>query len=244
MFSIKIFLFTAGILSFAATLRGAFISGIHNNTTIFLFGITCVLLGYGYFFDKLKKMKWLTAAIIAVTTIVVVFSISLFIYGRQANTNFTEEVAIVLGAGTRNGEALSTLARRLDAAVSYHRQNPEALIIVSGGLGHRETLLEAYVMAQYLIEHGVSPYRIILEDSAYSTFTNMRYSKEIINTHFNHMPSVVIITSNFHMYRSVRFARQMGMDANMYPSTVPWYAIPFAYIREVASVIKMWIIGR
>lgn len=244
MFCTKNFLFLAAAISLIATIRGAFISGIHNNTTLFLLGITLVLFGYGYFFDRLKKRIWLTIVIFAIFAIIIIFSASLFFYGRQATTTFDEDVAIVLGAGTRNGEVLSTLARRLDAAVSYHRQNPDALIIVSGGLGHRETLTEAYVMARYLIERGVCPSRILLEEMAYSTYSNMRYSRKIIDEHFNHVPSVVVITSNFHMYRSVRFARQMGLSANIYPSAVPWYAVPFAYLREVASVVKMWLIGR
>ncbi|MCL2286228.1 MAG: YdcF family protein [Firmicutes bacterium] len=244
MFNIKNFLFLAGTVSLIATIRGAFLSGIHNNTTLFLIGITLALWGYGYFFDRLKKIKWLTMAIFTTIAVTIIFSAALFFYGRQSTSVFNEDVAIVLGAGTRNGEILSTLARRLDAAVSYHRQNPGALIIVSGGLGHREALTEAYVMARYLTERGVCPSRILLDELAYSTYSNMRYSRKIIDEYFNHIPSVVVITSNFHMYRSVRFARQVGLDANIYPSTVPWYAVPFAYLREVASVVKMWLIGR
>jgi uncharacterized SAM-binding protein YcdF (DUF218 family) len=244
MFNTKIFIFIAAAISFLATIRGAFISGVLNNTTIFLVGITIALFLYGYFFNTLKKKKWLTVTICAVIFTVVIFSVSLAVYGRRVTTTFNEDVVIVLGAGIRDGRILGTLARRLDAAVSYHLQNPHALIIVSGGLGHRETVTDAEIMAQYLIERGVLPSVVILEEMAYSTYTNMRYSQKIINSRFENEPRAVIITSNFHMYRSVRFARQMNLNANVYPSSVPWYSIPFAYVREVASVVKMWVIGR
>jgi len=238
-------LFIVGVVTFITMLRVAFTSGVHNNTTAFLFGITAALWLYGYFFDRLRKQKWLTAALCVVVVATLVFSVVLAIYGRRVTTSFDEDVAIVLGAGIRDGEVLGTLARRLDAAVSYHRQNPNALIIVSGGLGHREEVTEAYAMARYLIERGVPAGQILLENYAYSTYSNMRYSRTILDELFDHMPSVVVITSNFHMYRSVRFAGQVGLDGvSMYPSTVPWVAIPLAYVREVASVIKLWLLGR
>jgi len=243
----KIFLFVVGTLTFLAMLRGAYISGIHNNTTIFLGGITFALWVYAYFSNTLRKKKWLTVSIFTLMACTLIFSIFLAFYGRRVTVTFTEDVAIVLGAGTHNGEILSTLARRLDKAVSFHEQNPNALIIVSGGLGHRDVVTEAYVMAQYLIERGIPAERILLEDHAHSTYTNMRYSRLLLDAYFQGQElNVVIITSNFHMYRSVWFSQQTGVavNATMYPSSVPWYAIPLAYVREVASVVKMWVIGR
>jgi len=240
----KIFLFAAGALAFVSLIRNVFISGPFNNTTIFLGGIAFALWGYGYFFDKLKNQKWLTASIFTMLFLVLGFSVFLFFYGSRTTATFDEDVVIVLGAGIRDGEVRGMLAGRLNAAVSYHRQNPDALIIVSGGIGHREVISEAEAMARYLIQRGVDPNIILLEGVAYSTYSNMRYSRVIIDEHFDDLPNVVVITSGFHMYRSVRFARQVGLDATIYASRTPWAATPFAYAREVASVVKMWVIGR
>jgi len=246
--TIKAFIFATVAIVLIATIHTIYTSGLLNNTTLFLTVITLAILAYGYFFDRLKKAKWLTAAIIAGISVTLVFSAFLGIYGRRITATFNEDVAIVMGAGSRDYEPLSTLARRLDAAVSYHQQNPNALIIVSGGTGHQATVADAYIMAQYLIDRGVDPHRIALEGMAYSTYTNMRYSHAIIHAHYIdeliNAKNVVVITSDFHMYRSVRFARQAGFAPTMYPASVPWYAMPLAYVREVASVIKMWLIGR
>ena len=240
----KYFIFLLSILVFVSTFRSLIISGLFNNTTIFLGAIACTIFLYGYFFDTLKKQRWLTIVISAGMFAVIAFSIFLFAYGRRVTATFTEEVAIVLGAGIVNGEARGMLANRLDMAVEYHSQNPNALIIVSGGLGHREELTEAYVMAQYLIARGVNPNIILQEGVAYSTYSNMRYSRAIINEHFSHTPSVVVITSGFHTYRSLQFAQQVGLQATAFPASTPISGAPFAYVREVASVIKMWLIGR
>ena len=250
-FNMKTFIFAMAAIVAIATLHNIYISGVFNNTTLFLTVITLVILVYGYFFDILKKMKWLTITIITGIAMTLAFSMFLGFYGRRVTATFDEDAAIVMGAGSRDYEPLSTLARRLDAAVSYHMRNPNALIIVSGGIGHQATIADAYIMAQYLIDRGLNPERIALEGMAYSTYANMRYSREVMLEHFAddyltsiEEKSVVIITSDFHMYRSVRFAEQVGLTAVMYPAGVPWYAIPLAYVREVASVIKMWLIGQ
>jgi len=240
----KVFLFIAGFITFIATIRGMFISGLFNNTTIFLGGITAVLWVYGWFFNKLKKVKWLTIAIFAVIAATVGLSTFVAIYGRRSTTTFNEDLVIVLGAGIRDGEVGSSLARRLDAAISYHRQNSNALIIVTGGIGHSEVVSEAYAMAQYLIRNGVAPERILLENYAYSTYSNMRYARKILDEHFAHTPSTVVITSDFHMFRSIRFARQVGIEANAYPASTPLMSTPFMYAREIAAIIKMWALGR
>jgi len=243
LFKIRNLFFIASIWFLIATIRGAYISGITNNTTLFLAAITVAVFCYGLLFDKLIKLKWLNILTVSVIAIGLVTCIAIAIYGNRTTATFDEGVVIVLGAGILFDEPRPTLARRLDAAVSYHQQNPNALIIVSGGLGHRETYTEAYVMANYLIANGVPPERILLEDIAYSTYSNMRYSAEIINALFDEPPTVVVITSDFHMYRSVRFARQVGLEATIYPAATPWRAMPLAYVREIASIIKMWILG-
>ena len=241
----KILLLITGILSLISFVRGIFNSGLLNNTTLFLGGIATAIFGYCYFFEKLKKLKWLTTAIFAIIFATVGFSVFLFAYGRRSLANFDEEVAIVLGAGIQDGVVGEMLAMRLDAAVYYHTRNPNALIIVSGGLGHREYITEAEAMARYLVERGVNPRVILLEGLAYSTYSNMRYSSEIISSEFDAPPRAVVITSDFHIFRSVRFARQAGIyDVTFHSSSTPLLSAPFAYVREVASVIKMWLIGR
>jgi len=238
-------LFCTSALAFIGAVRSLIISGVHNNNTAFLGGISVALFLYGFFYDRLIKIKWLTIAIVAVIFSVASFSAFLGIYGRRDTATFDEDVAIVLGAGILDGYVRDTLGRRLDAAVEYHRLNPNATIVVSGGLGHRETITEAEAMARYLIVRGVPAEQLLLEDVAYSTYSNMRFSRAVLNEHFDDVPRVVVITSDFHMYRSIRFAERAGIyNATAFPSGTSWRYKPFAYVREVAAVVKMWVVGR
>jgi len=237
-------IFAASILSAIAAIRSAIVSGPTNNNTIFLASITAALGVYGWFYERFKKMRWLTISITAMIVSILGFSGFIAGYGRRSTADYTEDVVLVLGAGIRDGEPRPTLQRRLDQAIIYHRNNPNAIIIVSGGYGYGEIISEAEAMARYLVRHGVPEQQILLENAAYSTYTNMSFSREIINAHFETPPRAVIVTSDFHMFRSARFADRLGIDAAIYPSPTTWRNAPFYYMREVAAVIKMWVIGR
>jgi len=85
---------------------------------------------------------------------------------------------------------------------------------------------------------------ILFVFAATFTYTNISCSMAILDAPFDHPARAVIITSNFHMFRSARFAAMHGIDAAIHPSSTPLTGKPFYYVREVAAVIKMWIIGR
>jgi len=240
----KILIFAASLFVVVFTARSAVVSGPTNNNTIFLAAIAAMLAIYGWFYDRFKKMRWLTITIAAMFISLLSFSAFLAVYGRRATADFTEDVVIVLGGGIRQGEIRPTLQRRLDQALAYHRQNPSAMILVTGGTGFGEEMAEAEAMARYLLNHGIPASQILIEDIAYSTYTNMSYTRAKLDIHFETPPRAVIVTSDFHMFRSARFATQLGIDATVYPASTPWIGVPFYYAREVAAVIKMWIIGR
>lgn len=237
-------IFLAGIITAIAGVRAAFISGPTSNNAIFLVGITAMLCLYGWFYERLTKMRWLTITIAVLIFSFLGFSIFIAVYGRRTTADYTEDVVIVLGAGILQGEPRPTLQSRLDTAINYHQNNPNAIIIVSGGYGHGHDISEAEVMARYLIRHGIPSDQIILENAANSTYTNMSYSRYWLDQVFDESFRAVIVTSDFHIFRSSRFAQYQGMDVTYYPASTPWLSTPFYYAREVAAIIKMWIIGR
>lgn len=88
--------------------------------------------------------------------------------------------ALVLGCQVeREGPSLM-LARRLEAARRYLEAHPDAPVVVSGGYEERAGTSEAAVMAAWLIERGIDPARIHLEDRSHSTEENLAFSAEII----------------------------------------------------------------
>jgi len=235
-----------GIATALLLINGIFLflrSGV-GNTFIMNLGILLALGVYTVFFERLKKIKWLNYAIIASLAICLGFGAFVMVYGRRDTVTFTEDVAIVLGAGVRNEEVTRTLRKRLDMAVEYHALNPNALIIVSGGQGPGQTITEAQAMARYLEGAGVPPDIIIQEGGSHSTYENMRLSKAILEEIFPQGFDAVVITNDFHIFRSIRFARVSGMEnpTSLHGDT-PLHTLPGMLLREIAAIVKMWLIG-
>ena len=215
-----------------------------GNTLLLNLGLAFGTGIYAAFYDRLRRSKWLNRFIIILLGLYVGLGLSTFIYGSIDTVTFEEDVAIVLGAGVRGEDVSRTLQSRLDMAVYYHFRNPDAIIIVSGGLGSQAVISEAEAMARYLIENGVPPDVIVREDRSHSTYQNMQRSMELIEEMFTYVPQVVVITNEFHIYRGVNFARIAGMgEANSFHGNTPLLNLPAALVREVPAIIKMWVIG-
>jgi len=135
----------------------------------------------------------------------------LFLCGGNDTVTFEEDAVIVLGCGVEGTEPSAQLRCRLDTALSYYRQNPSVLFIVSGGQGTDEDDSEAAVMARYLAEHDVPDMQIILENQAASTAENFRYSALVLSSELPECDSVCFITSDFHIFRSSILARKAGL---------------------------------
>lgn len=236
---IRVFFLLAGLLSLLSV---ALLSLVSNHTIGFTLqaGISVCLILYAAFFNKIsKRMHALLGTLCLVPAIFVIF---LFVYGNVSNASYDEDVVIVLGAGIIGETVTIPLARRLDAAIDYWNRNPDAYIIVCGGLGNRAVITEAEAMARYLAARGVPRERILLEELSTSTYENLRFAKGILDEHFPDGFSAVVITNDFHIYRAVRTARQVGIDANRIGAYTSWYTWPVNYLREMLAVMNFWFL--
>lgn len=141
---------------------------------------------------------------------------------------------IVLGAKVKGKKPSNMLSYRLKAALAYLEENPDTVVIVSGGQGADEEISEAECMADYLIEHGIESSRIRLEDTSTTTQENLRNSRAYLDS-----PdcTVLICSNGFHIYRSLKFAEKegythaFGLAAKSNPVLAPHF-----YVREFFAV--------
>lgn len=214
---------------------------IGNVLTVLLGG---AFLVYGAFYQRINDTfpAWLKIGCVLLLVLILVFVLFLLIYGLTDTVTYDEDAIIVLGAGLRGDVPSLTLSKRLDAAVAYHRENPAALIVVSGGQGPQETVSEASAMERYLIEKGVPQDRIIKEERSTSTYENFAYSKVLLDEHFKGDYRVAFITSEYHIYRAGGIAATTGIDtdAHLHSPTRADAILP-STLRESLAVIKFWI---
>ena len=242
--TVKILSITAGSLLIGNFIMLLVISNI-NLGMVPVAGLGAVLLGYGLFMDKLPCKKIIGALIAMGLALILAFGSFLSVFGGRDTADYTEQTVIVLGCGLRGERVSVGLAKRLNKAYEYHKQNPDAMIIVSGGQGPQEDISEALAMKRYLTEKGVPEEKIIMEDKSTSTITNFRYSRAIMEIEGLSLSSVVFVTNAYHVYRAASYAKDEGfIEVSHLGTDIIWYTIPMNYMREMLAVVKMWLLDR
>ncbi len=154
---------------------------------------------------------------------------------KQPSKNAT---AIVLGAQvTENGPSMM-LEGRMKSAVKYLQENPEAKAVLTGGQGSNEPMSEAQAMYDYIVDAGISPDRLYMEDKAVNTGENLAFSEEIIKANGLNEDKA-IVTDGFHQLRADIIVKQQGIsgdvgsvNADTFPLFIPtfavreWFALP------------------
>ena len=150
---------------------------------------------------------------------------------------------IVLGAQVKKDGPSRTLRLRLDKAAEYARQNPETILVLSGGQGKDELVSEAQAMQDYLAQSGIPRSRTILENQSTSTVENIAFSRMIIESRGEPV-RVGILTSNFHLYRARKVAAHQGMENVSYIASQSDRVLFLHFcIRDGIAILKERIVG-
>ena len=65
-------------------------------------------------------------------------------------------------------------------------------------------------MARYLLSQGIPESDIILEDASTTTYENLEFSKHILDR-LEGRKYTALVTSNYHVYRALRYCRKVGL---------------------------------
>lgn len=236
------------ILGAYSVLDGFFMSLVSNanfgNYLTSFLGAVLIFVGVFWKFLGKSSPKWLKISFFTLLCITLVFSLSLYFYGKTDSVTYNEDAVIVLGAGIRGERPSLTLKGRLDAAFEYHKDNPDAIIVVSGGKGHDEDITEALAMEKYLTNLGVPERLIIKEEKSTSTFENFSFSKEILDGLFENGYKCAYITNEYHVFRAGQIAKKAGFEAFTHThSDTIWHSVLPGVLRECTAVIKYFLLG-
>lgn len=145
---------------------------------------------------------------------------------------------IILGARVKGTVPSLALASRIHTAAEYLKENNNTIAIASGGKGQGEDITEAESIKRELMEQGINEDRIILENRSTDTYENIEFSKALIP---QNVKTGVVVTNNFHLYRSIMIAK--GQDLELYglPASTPKQAILKSYIREYMAITKFYL---
>lgn len=154
---------------------------------------------------------------------------------RDAGRN---HVYAVLGHSSMATNPTDELVWRLERALRAHREDPGARIVLSGGRTWGSAVSEAQLMADYLQSHGVPAESLVLEDASTTTRENLENVREIMRRSFP-AATLHVVTSDFHEFRAVGIARELGLEA--YPEAAPTPPLRLVqdWLREVLLVQSM-----
>ena len=109
---------------------------------------------------------------------------------------------VILGyALTPSGEVRDELICRLDAGMEAAAKYPNARVLVTGGgtALFDPSVKEADKMAEYLIQKGLDPSRLIVENDSMTTSENAIYSEKVLRTAYPDVRDIMIVTSDYHV---------------------------------------------
>lgn len=217
------------------------------------------LLGYGYIgytcafiallivlHRFLRKTLWRIVLILVCIGLIYFALVEIpIVKNSDTDEDAEKPYLVVLGAAVHGDTASRALRYRLEAALDYLKQYPDAVAIVSGGQGKGENLSEAECMSRWLIDRGIAPGRILLEDKATSTGENLSFSYTIIRERGDEPDgNVAILSSSYHLYRAKQLSALRGVEAVGVSAYPGWFLIAANYyIREAFGVTKLWVLG-
>jgi len=132
---------------------------------------------------------------------------------------------IVLGGGfegsvnlARGGYELNDSGDRFVEAAVLARRYPDAKLVVTGGNGSLalEGEADADSAPRLLTALGVAPERLVLENRSRNTEENAAFTRDLVQPQAGQ--TWLLVTSAFHMPRSVALFRRAGFDVVPWPS--------------------------
>ena len=173
---------------------------------------------------------------------VLIILIILYLIFSYKNSTYNEfcKYVLVLGAKILDKDTpCKILENRLKSAIEYLNMFKDSIVIVSGGKGNDEPVSESEVMMKYLIKHNISKKRIIIENSSYNTYQNLKETKELLGN----TTEILIVTSGYHLLRSKILAKRVGFkNINLIGSEVSNSRILKNLIREIFAIIKSFFL--
>jgi vancomycin permeability regulator SanA len=139
---------------------------------------------------------------------------------------------VILGAAVWRGGAPSpALRRRVAAAVEASRAYPGARFLPTGAVG-RHPPSEASVMRDLLVDAGIEPGRIVLEETGRDTLTSLVACARIVRAAGGR---VVVCSDAYHVPRCRLVLRALGMASDAAPARGAWRRLGAAgFARAVA----------
>ena len=193
---------------------------------------------------KLKKILMIFIILIVAVSIIV-FSINAYVKISTKNRIIKDndysnlenvDCVIVLGAGVWGENPSPMLEDRLLEGIKLYENNVAPKIIMTGDHGRKE-YDEVNVMKKFAMDKGVPSEDIFMDHAGFSTYESLYRAKEIFEA-----DKVIIVTQEYHLYRALYIAGELGIEAYGAASDPRQYVgATYREIREILARNKDFV---
>ncbi|MEJ2061572.1 MAG: YdcF family protein, partial [Gammaproteobacteria bacterium] len=131
--------------------------------------------------------------------------------GARAGTETSGcHAVLVLGAQLHNDRPTPEFIQRLDRARALYAGGRVERIVVLGGVTRENRLSEATVGRAWLLQHGVSPDRLLIEEASRHTLENLYQARALPDLSTG--GRLALVTSRYHLARAQLMAQGLGLQ--------------------------------
>jgi len=141
---------------------------------------------------------------------------------------------LVLGCQVKdNGVPSHMLEDRIKRGMALYEDNAAPKLLMSGDHG-RTDYNEVGTMKSIAVEGGIPSEDVFMDHAGFSTYESLWRAKEIFG-----VEKVIIVSQEYHLYRALYIAEQMGIDAYGVDTNYrSYYGQTQRNIREIAARCK------
>jgi uncharacterized SAM-binding protein YcdF (DUF218 family) len=148
------------------------------------------------------------------------------------------DAIVVLGAAQYNGRPSAIYRARLEHAVDLYDGGVAPLLVFTGGREEGDQFSEGGSGARWALEQGIPASAVLAEERSRTTYQNLAGAKRVLQRRApdGRRPRIVIVSDPFHMFRAVKQAADLGLDA--YPSPTRTSPLSASRVKLTESVLR------
>jgi uncharacterized SAM-binding protein YcdF (DUF218 family) len=153
------------------------------------------------------------------------------------------DMIIVMGAAEYRGRPSPVLRARLDHALELYRDRYAPLILTTGGAGGDPKFTEAEVGRSYLIDRGIPPEKVVVENQGETTAQSLAAAFEIMQR--MGLRSCIVVSDGYHIFRAKKYLQAEGLTVFGSPRVSgpqPEWKEWWEYMRQAVG-FALWQIG-
>lgn len=157
-------------------------------------------------------------------------------------SNEKADVAIILGAGTKNGKLSPVFKQRINQGIQLYKENKVKKLILTDGIGKGESISDSQIAKEYVLKNGVPNRDILIEKKSKYTLQNLDEAKIIMDS--LKLETALLVSDPLHMKRSICMAKKKDIICFSSPTQTSMYKTKKTKIQFLMYETFFYTLGK